>query len=105
MPLDAYSSASWQRLSALAADSPPAISELFATEPDRPRRFTISGGGFTLDFSRQRLSTQTLVLLTSLAEDVDLRDRITDMYRGAVANSTESRQALHTALRRVNAPH
>jgi glucose-6-phosphate isomerase len=64
-----------------------------------------SGAGLTLDFSRQRVSVEALEVLVQLAEEIGLRERIAGMYRGDIANPTEGRQALHTALRRAHAPH
>jgi glucose-6-phosphate isomerase len=102
---DAAATAAWQRLQALAAAPQPGIRDLFAAEADRPQRFTAGAAGLTLDFSRQRISAATLASLVQLAEDVGLRERIAGMYRGDIANPTEGRQVLHTALRRDGAPH
>jgi glucose-6-phosphate isomerase len=102
---DASSSQAWKQLQAVAEGPQPAIAELFAAEPDRMQGFMATGAGVTLDFSRQRLSADTLSLLGQLADQVDLRERIAGMYRGDIANPTEGRQVLHTALRRENAPH
>jgi glucose-6-phosphate isomerase len=68
-------------------------------------RCSASGAGLTLDYSRQRVSTEVLATLVKLADDVGLRERIVGMYRGDIANPTEHRQVLHTALRRPGAPH
>jgi glucose-6-phosphate isomerase len=102
---DASTSPAWQRLTALSAGSQPSIAELFATEPARSRDFMASGAGLTLDYSRQRISAATLRLLLQIADDIGLRERIAGMYRGEIANPTEGRQVLHTALRRNGAPH
>src|SRR5690606_30726808 len=95
----------WPRLKALAQAPQPAIAELFAAEPDRSARCIVEGAGLTLDFSRQRASAAVLQVLAQLADEVDLRERIAGMYRGDIANPTENRQVLHTALRREGAPH
>ena len=102
---DAFTTQAWQRLTALAALPLPSIAELFATEPGRSHAFTATGAGLTLDFSRQRISATGLQLLAQLADDVDLRGRIAGMYHGDIANPTEGRQVLHTALRRTGAPY
>jgi glucose-6-phosphate isomerase len=102
---DASTSPVWQRLTALSAAPLPTIAELFAAEGDRASRCTVTGAGLTLDFTRQRLGSNVLQLLTQLADDVDLRGRIAGMYRGDIANPTEGRQVLHTALRRHGAPY
>jgi glucose-6-phosphate isomerase len=106
MQRDASTSPAWQRLNdaALAARTS-SIADLFATEPDRPDAFTASAAGLILDFSRQRVSAPVLHTLIQLADDAALRSRIEGMYRGDIANPTEGRQVLHTALRRANAPY
>jgi glucose-6-phosphate isomerase len=101
----ADSSNAWQRLTVLAAASLPTIAELFAATADRSARCIVSGAGISLDFSRQRICQATLGQLVQLADDVGLRERIAGMYRGDIANPTENRQVLHTALRREVAPH
>jgi glucose-6-phosphate isomerase len=105
MQHDAESSPAWQRLTARSSSPQPRIAELFAFERDRSDRFSASAAGITLDFSRQRVDADTLQLLTQLADEVDLRGRIAGMYRGDIANPTEGRQVLHTALRRGGAPY
>ncbi|MEO6079230.1 MAG: glucose-6-phosphate isomerase [Steroidobacteraceae bacterium] len=105
MPHDASTAPSWQRLTELAARPQPTIAELFAAEPGRSARCTVAGAGLQLDFCRQRISQETLGLLAQLGDDVQLRERIAGMYGGSIANPTESRQVLHTALRREAAPN
>ncbi len=105
MHADASSSPVWQRLTALAALPQPAIADLFTAEPHRSTYCRAEGAGITLDYSRQRCSASVVELLASLAEDVSLRERIAAMYRGDIANPTENRPALHTALRRERAPY
>jgi glucose-6-phosphate isomerase len=102
---DASGTSSWQFLTALAESSQPDIAALFAAEPGRSRQFMASAAGLTLDFSRQRASADTLKLLVNLADEIGLRERIAGMYRGDIANPTEGRQVLHTALRRNDAPY
>jgi glucose-6-phosphate isomerase len=105
MHKDASTTLAWQRLRALASAPQSAIAGLFAAEPDRSARCMVEGAGLTLDFSRQRASAAVLQALTQLAGEIDLRERIAGMYRGDVANPTENRQVLHTALRRNGAPY
>lgn len=105
MHRDATSTRSWLELQALAAEPVPSIAELFSTEPDRSDRCIVEGAGLTLDFSRQRISAGGLKLFSQLAGELELRERIASMYRGDVANTTENRQVLHTALRREGAPY
>jgi glucose-6-phosphate isomerase len=105
MQSDAISTRAWHELTGLLNKGPPAISELFAADPARAQAFSVSGAGLVLDFSRQRVSSQVLQLLARMADELDLRARINAMYDGAIANPTEGRQVLHTALRRKDAPH
>src|SRR5690606_20663106 len=105
MHKDASTTNAWRLLTALAAGSLPTIADLFAAEPDRGRRCIVEGGGLVLDFSRQRASREVVQLLGQVAEELQLRERIAAMYRGDIANPTENRQVLHTALRREGAPH
>jgi glucose-6-phosphate isomerase len=100
---DAVSSPTWQSLVALAAQQP-SIAELFA-DSERGKSFIVSGGGLTLDFSRQRISPTVLEALVRMPNEVGLRERIRGMFNGEIANPTEGRQVLHTALRRAGAPH
>jgi glucose-6-phosphate isomerase len=102
---DASTAPAWQRLTAIAAAPQPTIAQLHATEPDRDRRLVVSGAGLTLEFSRQRIGSEALALLARLADELGLRERIAGMYRGDIANPTEARQVLHSALRRTGAPH
>jgi glucose-6-phosphate isomerase len=103
---DASTAPAWQRLKALAAPARQrSIADSFAAEPERSTRCIVDGAGITLDFSRQRASAQVLQLLSQLAEELDLRERIAGLYRGDIANPTENRQVLHTALRRDDAPY
>jgi glucose-6-phosphate isomerase len=102
---DAVSTGIWKELSRQVDDGLPSIADLFSTDDFRSQRFTVEGGGLVVDFSRQRVSAQTLDLLTGLADELDLRSRIRGMCDGAIANPTESRQVLHTALRREGAPY
>jgi glucose-6-phosphate isomerase len=105
MQLDASSSSAWQRLTAFSAIALPSIGELCSVGGGRACQFTVNGAGLTLDFTRQRISTDALQLLMQLADDVDLRGRIAGMYCGDIINTTEGRQVLHTALRRNGAPY
>ncbi len=75
------------------------LRELFADDADRGERLNVDAAGWYLDYSKQRVTDQTLRLLTMLAAECDLADRIAAMFRGDVANVTEQRPALHVALR------
>jgi glucose-6-phosphate isomerase len=72
---------------------------LFADDPTRGERLTAEAVGFYLDFSKNRLTDETITLLVQLAEQAGLRDRIDAMFRGDKINVTEGRAVLHVALR------
>jgi len=72
---------------------------LFADDPKRGTRLTVEAAGIFLDYSKNRITDETLRLLTQLAEDCGLREKIDAMFRGEKINITENRAVLHTALR------
>jgi glucose-6-phosphate isomerase len=72
---------------------------LFAEDPRRGERFTVEAAGLYLDYSKNRITDETLKLLIQLAEEASLRSRIDAMFGGAKINITENRAVLHTALR------
>ncbi len=72
---------------------------LFADDPERGERYTAEGAGLSLDYSKHRVTDETLRLLIALAEDSDLGARIQAMFRGEKINATERRAVLHVALR------
>ena len=72
---------------------------LFADDPGRGERLTAEGAGLFLDYSKNRVTDQTLTLLMQLAEESGLRARIEAMFRGDKINVTENRAVLHVALR------
>jgi len=72
---------------------------LFATDPERGRRMSADAAGIYLDYSKNRITDQTLSLLIRLAEESGLRERIDAMFRGERINVTEKRAVLHVALR------
>ncbi len=75
------------------------LSTLFADDPQRGQRYTADAAGLYLDYSKNRITGETLGLLLKLAEESDLRGRIDAMFRGDKINITENRAVLHTALR------
>ena len=75
------------------------LRELFAADPERGTRWTVSAAGLYLDYSKNRIDDQTLTLLTALAHDCGLPERIAAMFAGEAINTTERRAVLHTALR------
>ncbi|WP_245800844.1 glucose-6-phosphate isomerase [Vreelandella utahensis] len=75
------------------------LRELFERDPQRYPRMTLQAAGLTLDYSRNRVTDQTLGLLTALARARGLPERVEALFRGERLNTTEDRPALHTALR------
>jgi glucose-6-phosphate isomerase len=75
------------------------LRQLFAAEPERGTRMTAEAAGIYLDYSKNRITGQTIKLLVQLAEESGLRPRIDAMFRGDKINSTENRAVLHVALR------
>src|SRR5436309_869085 len=72
---------------------------LFAQDPQRGERFALEAIGLYLDYSKNRITDDTLKLLLVLAQDIGLRNRIDTMFSGDKINFTEQRAVLHTALR------
>jgi len=75
------------------------LRELFAEDPVRGEKLTAQAAGVYLDYSKQRVTGQTLRLLCALADESELRQRIDAMFRGDKINVTENRAVLHVALR------
>jgi glucose-6-phosphate isomerase len=75
------------------------LRKLFADDPTRGERMTAEAVGLYLDYSKNRLTDETLTLLLQLAEESCLRERIDAMFRGEKINLTENRAVLHVALR------
>src|SRR5262249_25041839 len=75
------------------------LRDLFAHDPKRGQRMAIEAAGLYLDYSKNRITDETLRLLTQLAEESGLQARIEAMYRGEKINITETRAVLHVALR------
>jgi glucose-6-phosphate isomerase len=75
------------------------LRELFARDPTRGERMTAEGAGLYLDYSKHRITDDTVRLLLALAEASRLRERIDAMFRGEKINVTEDRAVLHVALR------
>ncbi len=75
------------------------LKQLFAEDPQRGERFTVETGGIFLDYSKNRITNETVKLLIQLAEESGLRERIDAMFRGEKINITENRAVLHVALR------
>jgi glucose-6-phosphate isomerase len=75
------------------------LRELFKSDGTRGERLTAEAAGLYLDYSKNRVTDETLALLVRLAEESGLRERIDAMFRGDKINLTENRAVLHVALR------
>jgi glucose-6-phosphate isomerase len=75
------------------------LRQLFANDPKRGERMTAEAEGIYFDYSKNRVTEETLKLLVQLAHESGLRDRIDAMFRGDKINITEKRAVLHVALR------
>jgi glucose-6-phosphate isomerase len=75
------------------------LRKLFADEPGRGERLTVEAAGISLDFSKNRITDETLKLLLRLAEESGVRARADAMFRGEKINVSERRAVLHVALR------
>jgi glucose-6-phosphate isomerase len=75
------------------------LRRLFADDPKRGERLTAEAAGIYLDYSKNRITDETLRLLLRLAEECRLRERIDALFRGDKINVTENRAVLHVALR------
>jgi len=75
------------------------LRELFAADPNRGETMTCEAGDLYLDYSKNRLTAETIALLVALAERAGLRQRIAAMFNGERINVTERRPVLHVALR------
>ena len=75
------------------------LRDLFAEDPRRGTELVVTAGDLYLDYSKNRLTRETVRLLAALAERVGLRERTEAMFRGEHINATEDRAVLHVALR------
>jgi glucose-6-phosphate isomerase len=75
------------------------LRELFANDPKRGERLTADAAGIYLDYSKNRITDETLRLLLQLADESGLRARIDAMFNGEKINTSENRAVLHVALR------
>ena len=75
------------------------MKDLFAEDKDRANKFTIKWDDFYVDFSKNRITSETFKYLLELADDVKLKAAIESQFSGEIINKTEGRAVLHTALR------
>lgn len=91
---------SWKKLSEhfkTIKDSP--LQDYFSKDEKRFDRFSIQWEDFLVDFSKNRLNQETLILLEDFAHEMGLKQAMTDYFSGEAINQTEGRAVLHTALR------
>lgn len=88
----------WQKLQQLA-QHPWSLTQLFADQSDRARKFSVTVEGIYFDYSKQCLDQNVKEALIELANACDLKQKIARLYQGDKVNSSEDRAALHTALR------
>ena len=95
-----HSASAWARLEQHhAAVGDRHLRDLFAEDPARGERLTVEAEGILLDYSKHRVTDETMRLLVDLAEASGLRERIDAMFSGERINVTENRAVLHVALR------
>ncbi len=75
------------------------LRQLFADDPERGERLTVEAAGLFLNYSKHRVTDETMRLLLGLAKECGLREAIDAMFRGEKINFTENRAVLHVALR------
>jgi len=88
----------WQKLQQLA-QHPWSLTQLFADQSDRARKFSVTVEGIYFDYSKQCLDQNVKEALIELANACNLKQKIARLYQGDKVNSSEDRAALHTALR------
>jgi glucose-6-phosphate isomerase len=98
-PVDPTKTASWARLTELAAGFEPDLRGWFAADPARADRFALGAADLHVDLSKGLFDDEVLAALVALAGEVGLEDRRAAMFRGDRINVTEDRPVLHTALR------
>ena len=81
------------------------LRKLFADDPGRAERFSVEGAGLFLDYSKNRITEETMRLLLQLAEDRGVAKRRDAMFAGEKINATERRAVLHVALRAPRGSH
>jgi glucose-6-phosphate isomerase len=103
MPLNSINptqTAAWQKLQAhFAQVKGLKMQDLFTADANRAAQFHIEWQDFLLDFSKNRITAETMHLLQELATEVQLKDAIEKYFAGDLINQTEQRAVLHTALR------
>ena len=90
----------WEKLNKhFSATKETTLKELFKKDPTRAENFTLIWEDFLVDFSKNRISKETIDILVELANELELKDAIKKYFSGDLINETEGRAVLHTALR------
>ena len=90
----------WKKLTSHFSETEAAqIKSLFAIDANRAKKFSLQWNDFFLDFSKNRITEETMQLLLQLSEEVNLKEAIQKYFDGDSINQTEGRAVLHTALR------
>ena len=99
-PIDPTTTSAWKKLSDHKADLKVDLRDWFAKDPNRAQDFSYTAGDLFFDLSKNLITKETVSLLTELASEVNLQERIAAQFSGQHINVTEDRAVLHTALRR-----
>ena len=98
--IDPTATKSWAKLTAhYNSTKTEHLKNQFKKDIDRATKFTLKWDNFLFDYSKNRISKETMSLLLDLAKEVKLKDAISDCFDGKAINQTENRAVLHTALR------
>ena len=89
----------WKALSAHSKNPGLNLAALFANDPGRSGRLTAEAAGLFLDYSKNRITDESIKLLLQLADESGLRTKIDAMFRGDKINITDNLAVLHVALR------
>ncbi len=90
----------WKKLSAHFENMNSfSIQSAFAADSNRKEKFSLEHNGLNLDYSKNRITEETMSLLVELANELELKDAIEKYFGGDIINATEERAVLHTALR------
>jgi len=99
-------SAAWRALEKHHAELAPLhLRQLFAEDAKRAQAFSVEGAGLFLDYSKNRITAETIKLLLNLAKERGVAERRDAMFRGEKINNTEKRAVLHVALRAPRGTH
>lgn len=98
-PRPCNQTSSWQKLANITHSIIPTLTELFQRDPARFNALSFHAPGIFADISKQHITPEIFSLLISLAQECAIESKRDDMLNGKAVNTSENRQALHTALR------